>query len=452
MKLKECTISANTGLDAIKRAPIVGYDTKLKCIRIQDISQEKEYLEWGNTKTTDKDYEKFKLRKNDLLVARTGATVGVSYIVKKDVEAVFNNGTIRLRFDDSINPNFVYYIFKTNSFLQYIDNVSCVATQPNLRVENLLRFDIPDFDIEMQNKIVDILSIYDELIENNNKRIKILEQMAENLYKEWFVRFRFPGYETAEFKNGIPKGWEYIKLGEIVSFIRGISYSSEEIDCDDGLNLINLKNIQAFGGFRWYGTKKYKGKYKPAQIVHKGDLIMGVTDMTQDRRTVGSVALVPYIDGKSVISADLVKVISDTDNIFLYCMCRYGFYSRFFSQFANGANVLHLKPDTLLNKKVLYPDTKIIERFVAIVSPIMWIMDEMNNAIDNANKQRDLLLPRLMSGKLEVKSESLTNTKSKVISFDDFVKELGMAARAKTISDNDLRAMYEAYIDDDATE
>ena len=402
MRLKDKTLSANTGLDAIKRAPIVEYDTGLKCIRIQDISQEKNYDEWGFTETNEKDRKKFLLKKNDLLIARTGATVGVSQFIKEDTEAVYNNGTIRLRLEKSLNPRFVYYIFQTKGFLQYIDNISCVATQPNLRIEGLLRFTIPDYSIEKQNAIVKTLSTFDDLIENNNKRIKLLEQMAENLYKEWFVRFRFPGYENEHFIEDIPSSWSYVQLGDIASFDRGISYSSDEINCDDGINLINLKNIQSYGGFRRYGTKQYNGKYKDSQIVVAGDLILGVTDMTQDRRTVGSVALIPLLSGTSVISADLVKVNLKVPNVFFYCMCRYGFYSKYFSQFANGANVLHLKPNVLLNKKILLPIAGLIEAFAEKVQPMIDIVDDLNCQNDLLTKQRDMLLPRLMSGKLEV--------------------------------------------------
>lgn len=402
MRLKDKTLSANTGLDAIKRAPIVEYDTGLKCIRIQDISQGKNYDEWGFTETNEKDRKKFLLKKNDLLIARTGATVGVSQFIKEDTEAVYNNGTIRLRLEKSLNPRFVYYIFQTKGFLQYIDNISCVATQPNLRIEGLLRFTIPDYSIEKQNMIVKTLSTFDDLIENNNKRIKLLEQMAENLYKEWFIRFRFPGYENEHFIENIPSSWSYVQLGNIASFDRGISYSSDEINCDDGINLINLKNVQSYGGFRRDATKQYNGKYKDSQIVVAGDLIIGVTDMTQDRRTVGSVALIPQLSGTSVISADLVKVNLKVPNVFFYCMCRYGFYSKYFSQFANGANVLHLKPNVLLNKKILLPIAELIEAFAEKVQPMIDIVDDLNCQNDLLAKQRDLLLPRLMSGKLEV--------------------------------------------------
>ena len=397
-----------------------------------------------------------KFQKNDTLMARITPCLENGKIAKYTNETTGFGSTelfvLRAK-KDLANEDYVYYL-ATTQYVRDLATNSMTGASGRQRADakfiSNIKWNFPDLDI--QNKIASILSAYDELIENNDKRIKILEQMAENLYKEWFVRFRFPGYENAEFENGIPKGWEYKKLINIVSFVRGISYSSEEIDCEDGLNLINLKNIQSYGGFRKDGTKKYSGKYRDSQIVKKTDLIMGITDMTQDRRTVGSVALIPHIDGESVISADLVKVISKIDNIFIYCMCRYGFYSRFFSLFANGANVLHLKPDSLLNKKVLLPTEKIIKQFVAIVSPIIQMIDELNIAIDNATKQRDLLLPRLMSGKLAVMQGTADEPKAKIISFEEFVSKMGLAARAKSISDSDLRAMSVAYIDDDATE
>lgn len=124
--------------------------------------------------------------------------------------------------------------------------------------------------------------------------------------------------------------------------------------------------------------------------------------MTQDRRTVGSVALIPQSLGISAISADLVKVNLKVPNVFFYCMCRYGFYSKYFSQFANGANVLHLKPNVLLNKKILLPTAELIEAFAEKVQPMIDIVDDLNRQNDLLTKQREMLLPRLMSGKLEV--------------------------------------------------
>ncbi len=255
--------------------------------------------------------------------------------------------------------------------------------------------------VDNQKKIASILSKYDALIENNNNRIELLEKIIESLYKEWFVRFRYPNYNKTTFTNGIPDSWKYKKFIECFRPIRGISYSSEEIECLDGANLINLKNINAFGGFRRDGLKKYDGQFRKNQVVRYKDIVMGVTDMTQDRRTVGYVALVPKIEG--VISADLIKLESNINNVFWYCLFKFGNYSKMFSQFGNGTNVIHLKPQSLNNQKILIPSDDLIEKFSSIVEPIIDQIECLNSQIDILIKQRDALLPRLMSGKLDVR-------------------------------------------------
>ncbi len=283
---------------------------------------------------------------------------------------------------------FVKYLL--DEFKVYMQQISKGTTQDNLSLDKLRRvkFYAPDYDVQV--KIAKVISAYDDLLENNSRRIKILEKMSENLYKEWF-----------SYKN-IKKSAEYTRLSDILQIVRGISYSSDEINVEEGLNLINLKNIESYGGFRQDGTKKYDGKYKQQQVVCCGDLVMGVTDMTQDRRTVGSVAIVPKLEGTSVISADLIKISSSIDNLFLYAMFKYGKVSRHIAQFANGANVLHLKPQDILKIKVLLPKDNLISKYVCSVAPMFHEMEKLNLMNANLIKQRDMLLPRLMSGKLEV--------------------------------------------------
>ena len=388
MRLKDKTLSANTGLDAIKRAPIVEYDTGLKCIRIQDISQGKNYDEWGFTETNEKDRKKFLLKKNDLLIARTGATVGVSQFIKEDTEAVYNNGTIRLKLEKSLNPRFVYYIFQTKSFLQYIDNISCVATQPNLRIEGLLRFTIPDYSIEKQNAIVKTLSTFDDLIENNNKRIRLLERMAESLYKEWFVRFRFPGYENVEFENGIPKGWKIERLSDIADIIMGQSPESENYNnkCE---GLPFHQGVGSYGDFYLiddiYSTKGNR-------IAEANSIIFSV------RAPVGriNITLNKIILGRGVASINSVKGY----NAYLLWMLKNQFQQE--DIIGNGSIFTSVTKKELFGFKILMPHEDLIQKFDSIASGIEGEMRKLSLINDNLAKQRDMLLPRLMSGKLEV--------------------------------------------------
>ena len=337
---------------------------------------------------------------DDIIYTRTGQ-VGLVFTNKYGI--VHNNCFRVIPNNNFLNRKYLFYALQHEEVYLTANALASGSAQPDLPHDSFRKIKIYIPTLEQQDKIACILSTYDDLIERNNRKIQILQDMAEELYKEWFVRFRFSGYKTAKFTDGIPDGWEYKPFSEVVTFERGVSYSSDEIDCEDGINLINLKNINSYGGFRLDGTKKYNGKYRDGQVVKCGDLVMGITDMTQDRRTVGAVALIPHFDNTCVISADLVKLNSDIDNLFIYSLCRYGYYSKFFSQFANGSNVLHLKPSSLRNQKMLIPREDLIDSYVKVVRPINDTVNNLNRENDNLKQQRDLLLPRLMSGKLAVK-------------------------------------------------
>lgn len=419
MRLKDKTLSANTGLDAIKRAPIVEYDTGLKCIRIQDISQGKNYDEWGFTETNEKDRKKFLLKKNDLLIARTGATVGVSQFINEDTEAVYNNGTIRLRLEKSLNPRFVYYIFQTKGFLQYIDNISCVATQPNLRIEGLLRFTIPDYSIEKQNAIVKTLSTFDDLIENNNKRIKLLEQMAENLYKEWFVRFRFPGYEDVEFNNSslgkIPSTFDIVKIGKVIEYYIGGGWGEEELSEQfpkeayvvRGTDFPNVK----YGMLDSCPLRYHKLSNYSKRAFQVNDIAFEVSGGTQ-KQPVGRSVLITERQLKRfnnrLICASFCKLIRcDTKKVsprYFYHWLQYLYETKVIEQYQlQSTGIINFKFEYFLRKcNFLIPPKDIMEKFEESVKPIYDEIDILAEQNSKLITQRDMLLPRLMSGKLEV--------------------------------------------------
>ena len=268
---------------------------------------------------SDKRYNEIKSRfgvpiEDDMLLTSVGS-IGIPYLVKADDKFYFKDGNLtwfRNYNRNLVHPLYLYLWITSDIGKQCLSILSMGAAQPALTISRLNHLTITLPSIHTQRRIASILSAYDALIENNTKRIRLLEQMAEDLYKEWFSYSKNKNHSTE------------VRLTDILSYSRGVSYSSEEIDCEDGYDLINLKNIQAYGGFRLDGTKKYNGKYKKDQIVKTGDLVMGVTDMTQDRRTVGSVALIPNTDTLSIISADLIKLESDIDKVYLYAMFRWG--------------------------------------------------------------------------------------------------------------------------------
>lgn len=183
MKLKDLIESSNTGLDAIKRAPIVDYNTGIKCLRIGDISNNRPFNEWGYTEVKDNNYVKFKLQKGDIIVARTGATIGINKFIDKDYKSVYNNGLIRIRVKQENNPKYVYYLLQSNNYKNFITTISMgTSTQPNMQMNDLLNLEIPRFDRYKQDKIVKILGDIDDKIELNN-------EINNNLHEEAVILF-----------------------------------------------------------------------------------------------------------------------------------------------------------------------------------------------------------------------------------------------------------------------
>lgn len=367
---------------------------------IRDIPMER-------VKLSEKEKAKFLVKEGDLLFARqslVASGAGKCSIVKElNEETTFESHLIRVRLDNNIvNPWYYYYLFQ----LPYnpVKTIVNQCAQAGIRGTELVKIKVPLPPIKVQNKVAETLSTYDDLIENNNKRIKLLEQMAENLYKEWFVRFRFPDHENTEFENGFPKDWEYVKLGGKLRFERGVGYSSADLMDSDNV-LLSMNNIRPWGGFIRDYSRKYSGRFKEFQVVKSNDLIMSITDMTQDRRIIGYVGLVPSSNQTRIICTHLMKVVAlqkEYQNTFLYGLFNFSGLSRCISERATGANVLGLTANILNNVKWYFPNVDLISKYCSIVNPLYEAIEQYENQNENLIKQRDLLLPRLMSGKLEV--------------------------------------------------
>lgn len=318
-----------------------------------------------------------------------------------------------------VNTRYIYESFKL--FLKSFEQTSTGATTKFLTmgILNNLWISKPPFPI--QRKIAAVLSAYDDLIENNNRRIAFLEKMAEELYREWFVRLRFPGHEKVKIVKGVPEGWEVVPAGKYFKLVKGRSYTSEEIEDYDATEnhrlFITLKNFKRGGGFRADAKKYYCGQYNDNQIVSGGSLVIAVTDMTQDRAVIGEIARIPVGSlSKGIISCDVVKIepmnISES---FLYAILRFSSYSNTLKEFANGANVLHLKPELAAKQKMIIPPKNLRDRFDNAFVPLIESMDRFNCTLENLATSRDRLLSRLMSGKIDVENMD--------IQFPDRMKE-----------------------------
>lgn len=367
-------------------------------------------FDFTNTMFVPREYydsldEKRRAQIGDILYSVVGS-FGIPVYMDEEQEFVFQRHIAILRPDsEKIVPKFLYYTMLNRDFYMKADAVALGAAQRTVSLTALRGMEIQIPECAIQKKIVEILKPYDDLIENNQKQIKLLEEATQRLYKEWFVDMRFPGYEKCKIVDGVPEEWGYKPLREIMKYVRGKSYTSKELsDSPSGAVMVNLKNIRAFGGYNRNAEKWFLGKYKLDQTLREGDIVMGVTDMTKERRLVGHVALIPRIKEEDVtFSMDLIKIIPlNVTKSYLYSTFYYGGYSRNISSLANGVNVLHLKPESMMELKMLVPNENIQKKYEELFSILQRKIEMLQNQIENAAEARNRLLPKLMNGEIEV--------------------------------------------------
>jgi type I restriction enzyme S subunit len=369
-------------------------------------------------------YAKHLLRAGDLVICtvgshptQPGSVVGRAAVMPYAAHgALLNQNAVCIRSSSSdLDQRWLGYLGRSRKFHDYI--ISCArgsANQVRMAIGLLKEMPVQIPTPPVQRRVAGILSAYDELIENNQRRIRILEDMARSLYLEWFVHFRYPGHESISLVDSpfgqIPQGWEVKKLGDVADVSRGRSYRSVDLADDGGLPFLNLKCLDRDGGFRRTGLKRYTGEYKDIHVAKRGDIIMAVTDMTQERRIVARAALVPTMDNEfGIFSMDLVRIEPKLGlpKAFIYSFLRYSSFADEVKQHANGANVLHLSPDRITDFRFPVPTAELMSRFASFVAPILEEIDTLENKIDNLRRTRDLLLPRLLSGQINFQEESL---------------------------------------------
>lgn len=346
--------------------------------------------------------QKYVLKDGDILVAMTGATAGKVGKVRTERPILLNQRVAKIAPVEA-DPGFIWSVVSSEEYQEKFFYLADGAAQPNMSGGQIEGVEVPLPPLPVQRRIAGILLAYDELIEYSQRRIQILEKMARSLYREWFVQFRFPGHEKVKMEGGIPKGWEVKKLGEVAQTFRGRSYRSEDLAEVGGLPFLNLKCLDRDGGFRRSGLKRYTGEYKDSHVAKKGDIIMGVTDMTQERRIVARAALVPTLDSEyGIYSMDLVRIEPKTSmpKTFLYSFLRYSSFADEVKQHASGVNVLHLSPDRITVYRFAIPPASLMRRFAEFVTPTLELMDKLQNQMENLRQTRDLLLPRLLSGQI----------------------------------------------------
>ena len=316
----------------------------------------------------------YKVKPPVVVTGRSGSLGKVQYI---DSKCWPLNTSLYSKDFRGNNPKYIYYFLQTMHLEQY----NAGAGVPTLNQNHLQQLKIVVPDIDEQKKVSYILSAYDNLIENNNKRIQLLEQMAENLYKEWFVRFRFPGYEHVEFIDGFPKEWKICRIDQLSKIKAGGDApddSTKEItdECSIPIYSNGIENEGLYGY-----TSKAKISKPSITISARGTV--GYTCLRR-------VSYTPIVR--------LICVIPHEEKLVNWLF----YYFKRTIVIANGTSQQQITIPMMSREKVLLPTNNLIQKFYEYSTCYLYEIDSLKAQNSNLEKQRDMLLPRLMSGKLEV--------------------------------------------------
>lgn len=363
-----------------KTAPLV--DEGFPSIRTPNIGKGRLILE-GVNYVDEKIYRLWTKRAvpkpGDIILARE-APVGNAAIIPKGLIPCLGQRTVLISpRRDKVVPEYLNYLLNSKTINFYLINISNGATVGHLNVGDIRNLALPELPpLPTQRKIAAILSAYDELIENNNRRIAILEKMAEEIYREWFVRLRFPGHENVKIVKGVPEGWEVRRIGEFFEIKRGKTISSQ--DLMDGL-------IPVVGG-----------GLSHSYYHNKSNTVSPTITISSSGANAGYVNL--YYE--NIWASDCSFTDSTmTDTIFyLYLMLKAKQDEIFFLQ--KGSAQPHVYSKDVILLRNVFPTYEQIQIFEATIRPIFGLINNLFTSARVLKSTRDLLLPRLISGKLDV--------------------------------------------------
>lgn len=359
-------------------------ETPLALLRIADMPTKSKVI--FMSENTPK---RFIASEDDIIYTRTGQ---VGLVFRKQ-QGVVHNNCFRVipNSEEKLDKGYLYWYLSLNSIRNFANSIASGSAQPDLPHSTFKKIRIWLPHITSQKKIAKILDQYELLIENNNKRIKLLEQMAENLYKEWFVRFRFPGYEDVEVEEKKPRGWQvgtekkkhlvpsifkYAELGNIGSFVRGKNITAAKM-IEENIPVISA-GLQPSG-------------YHNEANVFGENLTISAS---------GANAGYLQYNLNDIWAADCSYYQDNATIWFVYNTLKY--LQPVISNLQCGAAQPHVYPKNINSLCILIPTEELIHKYNDFVKPYYDEIKVLNQHNQLLTQQRDMLLPRLMSGKLEV--------------------------------------------------
>jgi type I restriction enzyme S subunit len=335
-----------------------------------------------------------KVKGPGVVTGRSG-TLGIVQYIEQDFWPL--NTSLYVKDFKGNSPKFCFYFLQ----MMHLENFNAGAGVPTLNQNHLhkLKIKVPS-TYEEQERVASILSNYDTLISINTKRIKLLEDSARELYKEWFVRLRFPGYEKTKFVKGVPEGWKPKTIDEICDSVGGGTPSTSnanywggiikwvtptDIASKQSLPLINIEGRITEAGL----------KHSSAKLLPTGTILM------TSRASIGFFGICKE---QVCTNQGFISIIPNEENLRMYILCNLMMRKEEIVSKANGATFLEISKGRFRKMEMLIPNNDVLSAFEERCSTIFDAVYNLEIQNQELAVTRDRLLPRLLSGELKVKA------------------------------------------------
>ena len=339
------------------------------------------------------------LEVDDILLTNSGTIGRMAFVTDREAttKTTFQKSVAIIKPDkQKVLPRYLYYQLQ-NCVPQFI-NSSNGSAQKNLLLSTMRTFQIEiEENREKQEKIANTLSAYDDLIENNQKQIKLLEEAAQRLYKEWFVDLRFPGHENTKIVDGVPEGWNWCKLEDAIQLDPKVTLTKERMKQFIPMSALSTSSMVLDESQFTETTSNSGSKFQ------NGDTLLArITPCLENGKTAyvsglksseGAVGSTEYIVMRAkTINAYMVYLLARTDD----------FRQSAINSMSGSDGRQRVKSDKLKMLDYLHPTSELVEKFENVEEPIFEKIYRLSKQMQRAKQARDLLLPKLMSGEVEV--------------------------------------------------
>ena len=396
VKLKDCCHSISDG----DHLPPPKSNSGVPFVTIANIDATN-HIDFGNTMFVPLEYYNSlndirKAKCNDILYSVVGS-FGKPVLIKENIPFAFQRHIAILRPNNEIaDSRFLYYVMLTRDFFMQADTVAIGAAQRTISLTALRNMEVKLPSMETQYRIANILSRYDSLIENYQKQIKLLEEAAQRLYKEWFVDLRFPGHENTNIIDGVPEGWEKKSIGEIGTVITGKTPSTSNKENYGGsIPFITIPDMHtgiypvSSVFLSEKGAESQSKKYIP-----QGALIVSC---------IGTAGLVCITKERCQTNQQINSLILDDKEMLHYMYFVFLSLKEHLNNIgSNGATMTNVNKSKFEGIDIVVPSSCIIRDFSQRTTPYFENIKSLQSQIRLLTEARDRLLPKLMSGEIEV--------------------------------------------------